>query len=264
MLSTLGIDQVGTTGIGAVDVGLGDDGLLLGKPQLTVALAGPSGYKQTVTRTLDTILPGDTITYPFNWPDRLAVGNYTITATLTGGGTSVTRTQTVRLGKALAGTSPSQSTPTTSSSHWWRWLLVAAVVVVLLGMISAGYLRWRRGGGPGGPGATGPHKPIDTSWMGSDYKAPTGLDDSDSDNAADDSDQLPLAPVAGGSLASGPVAGGPVASGPVGVGPVAGGPVASASGGQPQPPRSRSALSSLPMPARRRALHGRRRQPDRS
>ena len=73
-LSSLGIEQIGATGIGSVTVGLANSGLQLAKPTLTVALNGPSGYARTLKRNLDTILPGDTITYPFAWPGHPAQG----------------------------------------------------------------------------------------------------------------------------------------------------------------------------------------------
>lgn len=102
-LTSLGIKQIGQTSIGSVTVGLGNTGLALGKPSLEVELQGPSGYHRDVTRELDTILPGDAITYPFAWPDILAKGTYSVTARLTGGGSTVTLTRTVVLGTTLAG-----------------------------------------------------------------------------------------------------------------------------------------------------------------
>jgi len=50
---------------------IGDDGGLLGKPSVTVHVTGPGGYNVSQTRTLDTLLPGDEIPYPFPWPDPL-------------------------------------------------------------------------------------------------------------------------------------------------------------------------------------------------
>lgn len=63
---------------GIVDVPLTDDGLSLGKPVISVTLAGPNGYHATASRQLDTLLPGDTIVYPFSWPDALPAGTYQI------------------------------------------------------------------------------------------------------------------------------------------------------------------------------------------
>ena len=82
----LGVKPEPGSNLAAVMVELDDNGLLLGKPDLTVSLAGPDGYHNTVSRQLDTILPGDTIDYPFPWPDSLAAGCYKAVSVATGGG----------------------------------------------------------------------------------------------------------------------------------------------------------------------------------
>jgi YVTN family beta-propeller protein len=86
-LSSLGIQQIGATGIGSVTVGLGNAGRQLAKPTLAVAVAGPANYSKSLTRELDTVLPGDTIIYPFAWPDILPKGSYTVTSTIPVGAT---------------------------------------------------------------------------------------------------------------------------------------------------------------------------------
>jgi len=65
----------------SVVVKLTNHGNALGKPRLSVALAGPDGYARTVDRQLDTILPGDSIAYPLVWPDALHAGDYTAAVT---------------------------------------------------------------------------------------------------------------------------------------------------------------------------------------
>jgi Bacterial protein of unknown function (DUF916) len=137
-LSSLGIQQIGATGIGSVTVGLGNSGLLLAHPTLAVSLSGPSGYQRSQTRVLDTVLPGDTITYPFAWPDVLAKGDYNVTATLTGGGTSVSMTRSVNLGAALAGVTHPLPTATTtqaatSGMQWWMWLAILLAAAIAFG-----------------------------------------------------------------------------------------------------------------------------------
>jgi len=62
----------------SVVVRLGDDGDRLGQPKITVALHGPAGFTDTLTRQLDTLLPGDMIDYPIVWPRALPAGAYTI------------------------------------------------------------------------------------------------------------------------------------------------------------------------------------------
>ncbi len=145
-LTTVAINPVGAARIGTVMVGLGNAGRQLGEPQLTVALAGPAGYQRTLTRQLGTVLAGDTISYPFAWPDRLASGNYTVTTTLSGGGISATHSQPVHLAAALAGTAQALEPAGLLGHAWWQWLLIALAATVLL---AAGYaLRRRRAAVP--------------------------------------------------------------------------------------------------------------------
>jgi len=143
----------------SVVVKLGNSGARLGKAGLTVALSGPNGYERTVSRTLDTILPGDTIDYPLAWPDVLKPGDYTIKATATangapapatgpGGGAgtgtgapgavSTFQSGSNRLGTALAGVpSPGVVTPAPVTKHSGReypvWLLVGVVAGLGIG-----------------------------------------------------------------------------------------------------------------------------------
>ena len=86
----------------SVVVPLKDTGELLGKPEVAVTLTRP-GYNRRVTRSLDTILPGDNIDYPIVWPDDLVAGDYTIKVEVTGGGSSSTSTGHSTLGSTLAG-----------------------------------------------------------------------------------------------------------------------------------------------------------------
>jgi hypothetical protein len=58
----------------AVTVELANSGQLLGKPILEVTMDGPGGYHRSLQRQLDTILPGDVITYTLAWPDPLLPG----------------------------------------------------------------------------------------------------------------------------------------------------------------------------------------------
>lgn len=140
----------------SVVVKLGNSGARLGKAGLTVVLSGPNGYERTVTRTLDTILPGDTIDYPLAWPDVLKTGDYTIKATATANGAPAPATGTggaaggapgavstfqsgsTHLGTALAGVpSPGVVTPAPVTKHSSRnypvWLLVGVVAGLGIG-----------------------------------------------------------------------------------------------------------------------------------
>ena len=88
----------------AVVVPLTNTGGLLGKPSLTVSLTSDDGgYKRSVERSLDTILPGDHIDYPFVWPDDLAPGRYRIAVEVSGAESVVASKGASTLGHRLAG-----------------------------------------------------------------------------------------------------------------------------------------------------------------
>ncbi|MCU1681902.1 MAG: putative protein of unknown function cell surface [Amycolatopsis sp.] len=140
-LTSLDLTQIGATQLGSVTIGLGDDGRALGRPDLTVALAGPDGYQRTLRRTLDTLLPDAAIRYPFAWPDSLPAGDYDVTATLAGGGSSVTLARHIGLNAPLVGISPAPvpmpPTPATPAGsvnlYWLAAIILAAVITGLFG-----------------------------------------------------------------------------------------------------------------------------------
>jgi hypothetical protein len=110
---------------------IGDDGHKLVKPILHVAFRGPSGYRRTLVRRLDTILPGDTIAYPFVWPDDLAAGDYEVTVLATNGPERETVTTTFHLGAKLRGTRAGG--PVVSASTVPLPVSPTAVVVLAVG-----------------------------------------------------------------------------------------------------------------------------------
>ena len=100
------VEQLAGTGNAVVRIPLTDTGLALGKPTLDVTVSGPDAYHRTVTRALDTLLPGDTIDYPFIWPDDLAQGHYTATVAIEGQtGPGAIATGSSDLGATLDGAS---------------------------------------------------------------------------------------------------------------------------------------------------------------
>jgi hypothetical protein len=154
----------------SVLVTLGNNGARLGKPGLSVALTGPNGYQRTVSRTLDTILPGDTIAYPFAWPDVLQPGDYSITATATAPGAApgatpgatdgatpgaapVVHTVSAHLGTALAGVpAPGVVLAPAPARHSSRGFPTGILVVlVAIAGIGGGLVVGRRGSGPKPP-----------------------------------------------------------------------------------------------------------------
>jgi hypothetical protein len=114
------------TNFPAVVVKLSDVGLKLCKPHLQVSLRR-SGSLGTVSHPLDTVLPGDTIQYPFPWPHALAAGTYSTTVRATGCGAPATLTAVTTLGKALSRDSTSGAAPTPSTQSgpsWWLFALI--------------------------------------------------------------------------------------------------------------------------------------------
>jgi hypothetical protein len=106
------------THLASLLVTLGDDGQLLGKPALTVTLStGQGGYHNTVTRQLDTVLPGDTIAFPFPWPDSLPPGSYDVTVALTADGADPVQLHTTAANgtQLTGGASPTPAPPATSA-----------------------------------------------------------------------------------------------------------------------------------------------------
>ena len=84
-LGAVALKALPGTAASAVTVNLTDTGRLLCKPVLTVSVLG-AGVQRTETRALDTVLPQDSIAYPFAWPHNLAPGHYRISATARGCG----------------------------------------------------------------------------------------------------------------------------------------------------------------------------------
>jgi hypothetical protein len=113
---------------------IGDDGRKLVKPVLTVSLTGPSGYHRTLHRALDTILPGDTIAYPFVWPDNLAAGDYVAKVTAANGSEREVETATLHLGAALKGTTKPGGVLVTTTTAALGSIPLLAIAVGLLAM----------------------------------------------------------------------------------------------------------------------------------
>jgi hypothetical protein len=86
----------------AILLPLSNTGQLLGKPTIDVTLTG-NGYTRHVTRALDTILPADTIDYPFVWPDDLVAGDYSIKVDVTSGTKVTSSSGRSTIGATLAG-----------------------------------------------------------------------------------------------------------------------------------------------------------------
>jgi hypothetical protein len=92
-LSSLAASTIPGTQLPAVMVGIGDGGTLMCRPSLSVSLTSDSGHVTVLTRQLDLLLPGDTISYPFPLPAALRSGTSHLSATASGCGGAVTLNQ---------------------------------------------------------------------------------------------------------------------------------------------------------------------------
>ena len=144
-LESFSIAPIQGTTYPSVVVHLANTGTILCKPHLLIALNGPNGA-QRATRQLDTVLPGDSIPYPFVWTHSLAAGNYDASITATGCGPRQVLHGNASLGaKLVNSTVPAAETrqPTGGSTiPWWPIALVG------FGGIVVGTLFGRRRRGP--------------------------------------------------------------------------------------------------------------------
>jgi hypothetical protein len=110
----LGTPTFGTlagTTLPAVLVPIVDVGALMCRPTLTVTVASSTGASSAVTRQLDLLLPGDSITYPFAWPSPLPPGTLDVSAAVSGCG-NATSTSAPSTSGGVAST-PAGSPPQT-------------------------------------------------------------------------------------------------------------------------------------------------------
>jgi hypothetical protein len=129
------------TDMAALSMRIGDPGGKLVKPFVTVTMNGPDGYHRTVQRQLDTVLPGDSIDFPFAWPDSLRAGDYHATVQATGGAIPVTRSADLTLGTALRGVT-NRELPTENHFPWTP--VVAGVGILVLASMLWWWARRRR------------------------------------------------------------------------------------------------------------------------
>jgi hypothetical protein len=144
-LESFSIAPIQGTTYPSVVVNLANTGTILCKPRLSIALTGPNGV-QRATRQLDTVLPGDSIPYPFVWQHSLAAGNYSASITATGCGPRQVLHGSASLGaKLVNSTVPAADTRPSSGGStipWWPIALVG------FGGIVVGTVFGRRRRGP--------------------------------------------------------------------------------------------------------------------
>ena len=124
------------TRFASVVIGLGDTGRLMCKPRLIVSLKG-SGRARTVSRKLDTILPGDTIPYPLPWPASLASGQYHVSAAMTQCGRTVRLHRVVAAGGSMRGLSGGAAPQSPEARTASAALPIAVIALISLPLAAA-------------------------------------------------------------------------------------------------------------------------------
>lgn len=121
------LDALPGTQIPAVILPLHNTGQLLCKPQVRVDLTRDGVVLGTVTRQLDTVLPGDRIEYPLAWARPLEAGRYRLLAEVTGCGSPDRTSSEATLATALRGTTtapgPDAGVAPPAGVPWWAFLL---------------------------------------------------------------------------------------------------------------------------------------------
>ena len=148
-LGRVSLGMLPGTAMPAVTVGVTNTGRLLCKPVLAVTLDGAAG-PLTETRALDTVLPGASIAYPFDWPHTLSSGHYGLHAAATGCGPATTTDGSAVLDGTLAHhalVSTVSATPpgAPGGTAWWLFALAGVGGLALGG---GGMLLGRRGRAP--------------------------------------------------------------------------------------------------------------------
>jgi hypothetical protein len=135
-VGSLDIKALAGTQIPSIGMQIQNTGQLLCRPALTVALSQGGTAIGTVTRQLDTVLPGANIAYPLPWPKPLAAGAYQAKVGLTGCGTPANATADLVLKSNLAGSvrQPGPNTlPSPKSGGVPIWVFVIAILAALVG-----------------------------------------------------------------------------------------------------------------------------------
>lgn len=171
-VESVGLQKLSGFGTASVTVRIANVGQKLAKPKLSLTLVSDRGYTKTLSRQLDTVLPRDTIDYPFSWPEALPAGHYRIHAELSAAGMATSVLDgTAALDVALLASTPGIH-PVVASVRHSGWLsaghlrllagLGALLALILLAVF--GFLRTKRTpgrrrkgsrGGDGGGGAAG-------------------------------------------------------------------------------------------------------------
>ena len=145
VLHSIGLRALPGTKFASVVVGLANQGRLLCKPRLSVTVKNPNGSSRTVARQLDTVLPGDSIPYPFAWPGTLAPGTYGVSVVARGCGGPNQLHGSVGLGKTLVGVgTPAKAAPNNNGKSIGLWIVAVALGLGLIGGLGGAVVVTRR------------------------------------------------------------------------------------------------------------------------
>ncbi len=128
--------------VGEVNSLLTNTGGLLVRPFVVDRLQGPNGYDKSITRALDTILPGTSTTYSLFWPTPLE-GKYTITSCVYGGGLNEKVCSSGSGELAVASQTPTHNNgafPAHKSSGFPVGLLIVLIALGAIVLIGGGAL----------------------------------------------------------------------------------------------------------------------------
>ena len=134
--------RLGGTQYGALYVPIENAGLVYCRPTLAVRLQGP-GRATTITRHLDTLLPGDRIAFPLAWPQPLRPGRYRASLTAAGCGRTAHAANSLRVGAAMPSAaqrggrviSVAPAAARSGGGIPWFALLFVGVAGVLIGVL---------------------------------------------------------------------------------------------------------------------------------
>jgi len=150
-VGTVGMQALPGTKVPSVVIQMADAGGRLCKPDVAVTVSNPSTPARTVTRRLDTILPGTKIDFPLPWPAALKAGNYDVKVTTSHCGDPTTTTAMAKLGTSLAGTPTTPDPPapvvivkSSTSTPLWAIAGSAGFAALLSGILVAVLLRRRK------------------------------------------------------------------------------------------------------------------------
>jgi len=146
-LGSVALKTLPGTNVGSIVVDIANAGRRLCKPSLVVSLSA-DGRRVQLSRKLDTILPGDAISYPLILDRSLRPATYRVRARAACPPSSAATSEAVVLGTSLRGGAPpvaeNQTVVHVTKSGSPMWMLAGLAALAALGGGGAGWLLRRR------------------------------------------------------------------------------------------------------------------------